>query len=209
MLSASKYVKFYEDSNPQWFENNFGSTKDLNPLCERKVSIVKPQTTPDRLDSVSQQGSSPSSPTEHDHLLVPIKHAPSVTSDIIDMLSCRTINEMHERVVEKKQQSGLDDFSFIPPESASQMLCENISTALANINNHSDDEVVDTDEDFFQRTINPPLNPLDIQVDSVSSALADINTNSDTMFFKGGSSKFVFEDEAMGSSVSQFDCVSL
>ncbi|BFY97806.1 hypothetical protein BsWGS_00846 [Bradybaena similaris] len=207
MLSASKYVKFYEDSNPQWFENNFGSTKDLNPLCERKVSIVIPQTTPDRLDSVSQQGSSPSSPTaNHEHLLDPIKHAPSVTSDIDDVLSCRTINEMHERMVEKNQQTGLDDFSCIPPES---VFCENISTALANINIHAIDKVMDIDEDSFQRTIKPPLNPLDIQVDSVSSALADINANSDIFFSKGGSSKFVFEDETMGSLVSQFDCASL
>ncbi|BFY97805.1 hypothetical protein BsWGS_00845 [Bradybaena similaris] len=211
MLSASKNVKIYEDSNPQWFENNFGSTQSLKPQYERALSIDS-GITPDRLDSVSLQVSFPNSPTAEDALLLNqihnlYPHGLAAVNDNIDWLSCYTIKEVRERMVEKNQKSGQDNISFMPPESASQIHCESVSNALANINKHADDKVMNIDEDSFPQTIIAPLNPLDIHVDSVSSALADINSTSYNKFFQGD--QFEFVDEAIGSSVSQFDSVSL
>ncbi|CAG5130468.1 unnamed protein product [Candidula unifasciata] len=228
LLAAIEYVKVYEESNPQYLENNFGELRDLKdvkPQWDRLVSTDSGFSgNSDPVGSVSRQGSFSGSPTagpEYVSYPQPYVYSRGVSpkSDYKDtisdglesmhtnMLSCYTVNEMRERMDDTKHEPGVDQFSIIPPESASEIICDSHSTAMAGINenNFEDDEGID--EDDFQQRIIPPVNPLDIQLDTVSSAFADINANADKLLLKGYT-KFILDNEVT-DSLAQFDAISI
>jgi hypothetical protein len=239
MAFCWKEVEAYEKNNPNWLEDSFGDLYTISPehSYTRTFSYDSgcQSMTHDPLDSVSRQFTIPESPKPghlvcRDMNLLAVTEVKKTENGLCDErnkptgdeFSCITISDEQSQTLPPRQTLA-DDYSLIPPDSASKIDIESYSMAMDLINSNNavpryphsisytdtllDNHIMDIDEDFQARII-PPDNLSDINVESISSALADINENSRCIVFKGitGQSQ---QDSDNGYFEPEFDSVSI